>query len=475
MNTSGKQAYELHTSGGGALTWAEVAERLGLRNANTARQRAKRWRARMEKAERVVEPEPNPEPEEVVDLEQARIERFRNELVLTSTSPLITSLDGLLAYCQADLDVWRVDHHILNAWSVAAKGEEKDLTWEQGTIIEGTIRSDGNLRYGQNVQVKAWMVRIEPLEVTPTIRPVNLSYRPRAPKPPRDRPFVRTLVWGDPQFGFRRRVNDAKLVEFHDRACIDVILQIAAACEPDQIQIIGDWFDAAEFTDRFLRSPEFYFTFQPAIYESHWWLTQFASIAPVIMHEGNHDQRIPSAVKRHLPFAYGMRQATAELNAPAVLSIPNLLSLGELGVEWIDEYPNDRCWLAERLEVHHGNLTRSKPGDTSRVLSKGNHSKVMGHIHRHEMSTEKREGSGESYVVTGFSPGCSCHVDHRVPGHTHTQTWTQGLGIVDVFEKRHFQITPVSIENGMGIWGGKLFEARDRVGELRESLPDWNW
>jgi hypothetical protein len=62
-----------------------------------------------------------------------------------------------------------------------------------------------------------------------------------------------------------------------------------------------------------------------------------------------------------------------------------------------------------------------------------------------------------------------------VPGHNHNQTWTQGLGIVDVFDFDQFSITPIAVDNGVAVWDGKLFEARDRVPELCEGLPEWNW
>jgi hypothetical protein len=384
-----------------------------------------------------------------------------NTLTVSSTAARIKSLDDLLVACKVDLTVWQVERYVVNKWEVGAKVAEKNLEWASG-VISGTLKSSGGLTVEPLFQVKAWLVRRDPIPIHPTIQPIQLKggYKP-APPPP-ERPFVRALVWGDPQFGFRRRVNDAKLTPFHDRRVLDIVLQIAQVAKVNQMSIVGDWFDASEFTDKFLKSPEFYFTFQPALLESFWWLRQYREIVSDIrLHEGNHDRRIPDSIKRHLPFAYGLRPAYAgQIDEPSVMSVPSLLGLDVLNIQWIDKYPEDRDWLADNLVLNHGNTVRGRP---------------LEHIHRQEMSTSVRASAAGQYTVKGFSPGCACHIDHRVPGHNHNQTWTQGLGIVDVFDFERFSITPIAVDNGVAVYDGKLFEARDRVPELREALGEWNW
>jgi hypothetical protein len=157
------------------------------------------------------------------------------------------------------------------------------------------------------------------------------------------------------------------------------------------------------------------------------------------------------------------------------MSVPSLLGLDVLDVQWIDKYPEDRDWLADNLVLNHGNTVRGRPLETARAIAGGDVSEIFGHIHRQEMSTSVRASAAGQYTVKGFSPGCACHIDHRVPGHNHNQTWTQGLGIVDVFDFERFSITPIAVDNGVAVYDGKLFEARDRVPELREALGEWNW
>lgn len=455
----GEKAAHLKWSKG--LTWREAAAELGV-SYNKARQAARRYKDR----------------HAAHGLEQLNIKEEGNTLVLTSTSPLITSLDQLLEFCEVDLDVWMVERHIVNAWSVGTKHEEKNLAWQDGAIADGSwIKADGIVRFGQNIQVKAWLIRREPEPIKPTISPVSWSGSFREPEPPPDRPFVRHLVWGDAQIGFRRRVHDAKLTPFHDRRVLDLIAQIAAAAKPDQMHITGDLYDCTEWTDKFLRSPEFYFAFQPALCEGHWWLTQYVQlVSEVLMHQGNHELRLPDAVKRHLPFAYGLRPAhMSVVEAPQLLSFQYLLNLDELGIEWIGDYPNDRYWLAKRLALYHGNVARANPLDVARALAQFNHSIINPHNHRNESSTQIRHSANGVYTVWGYSVPCACHVDWRVPGHNLNQHWSQGLVQVDVYDFEDFYIQPIPIDNGRAIYDGKLFEARDRIEDLKEDLPEWNW
>ena len=59
----------------------------------------------------------------------------------------------------------------------------------------------------------------------------------------------------------------------------------------------------------------------------------------------------------------------------------------------------------------------------------------------------------------------------KVPGKKARQNWKQGLGVVDFVEQAH-TIYPVSIDDGVAIFEGKIFEGRDRLDEIREAT-EW--
>lgn len=470
---SGARAYHLHYELG--QSWPEVEEVMG-EPAERLRARARRYAKREGLPTTFTtgkSASQNSQPEERIS------DKFpsENERVLTSKTALIHTLDQLIEKCEVDLDTWMVKDHEVTAWPGWRKDKKTDMRWTDGKP-DGFVEDSGGIVTHQLYRVFARLIRRDPIELQPVIKPVLFDGTMRTPKAPKNRPFVRHLIWGDSQIGFRRRVHDAKLKPFHDRRALDLVAQIAHAAQPDKMHITGDMFDCTEWTDKFLKSPEFYFTFQPALYEGAWWLRQYGELVPeLLMHQGNHEKRLPDAVKRNLPFAYGLRPAHLDhINAPQILSFRFLLNLDKLGIMWIDDYPNDLYWLADKLALFHGNIARANPLNVAKALAKFDHSIINLHNHRNESSTQRRKNRHGPYTVWGYSVPCTCHIDWRVPGHTHNQHWSQGLIVVDVFDHKNFHIRPVPFEEGVAIWEGKMYQARSDVKQtLHKDLPKWNW
>lgn len=258
---------------------------------------------------------------------------------------------------------------------------------------------------------------------------------------------------------------------------MDIALQIAEYSQPGRIDLLGDWLDMTDWTDRFLRSPEFYWTTQPALIEANWWneqLRQVAQKATIKMHPGNHEARMNSAIITHLLAAYDLKSVTDTTGFPS-MSIPSLLSLDKLGIEWTGEYPDDEDWLNDNLLLKHGDVVRSGSGSTAKaILAKATTSTIYGHIHRRELLSKSIYERNATRSITAFCPGCACHIDGRVPGHKRTQEWQQGIAMVEYSDNMH-SITPIAIEDGKAIFDGKIFEARERLSDLRADCAGWNW
>ena len=402
------------------------------------------------------------------------------ERILTAYSPMVTTLDELIEFNKVDLDVWVVDHHIINDWTTPMKDVDKDLEYVDGAAT-GHVKQGQNARFAQNVQVKAWLVPKHPIAIRPQIQPLEVPMQ-FVPKPiPADRligPFKRHLIFNDLHIGFKRDLNDnAKLYPFHNRAVLDVILQIAEDAQVDSIDILGDALDMSDITDKFVMSPGFYFTLQPSLVELFWWLVQFAEICgDIALHEGNHDKRLPESIKKRHPYVYGLRQASnCIIDAPAVNSLVHLLRLDELGIEFIDCYPNDRQYLAPDLAVSHGLITRAKPGVTTRAKADGYLSEIQGHAHREEHSVGIRHDAKGFYEVEAWMFGCCCRTDLTVPGHTVNQNWSNGLGIVDVYPNGMWDVNPISVRDGVAVYGGKVYTARNRLDDLCLDCTGYNW
>lgn len=393
-----------------------------------------------------------------------------NYATATSRSRLIQTLDQLLEACKVDLAIWRVDHYLVNAWPGWARRREKDLTFTAG-VIEGTVK-EGGIVTTQLYQVKAWLVRIKPIPVFPPIEAIRLDVTFPAPAPPKrealysvkDKTIGRSLVAGDPHFGFYRDTATGELVPFHDWRVLDVALQLAILAEVGRVDLLGDTFDLPDWSDRFLASPDFQAHTQPALIDAHLFLHALRRGMPgaiIKVHEGNHDRRLYQAIVRHLPAAYGLKPAD-EMHLPPSWSVPRLLALHNLGIEWIDNYPDDEDWLNSALRLSHGEKARV-PGSTAKaVVADSEVTEIFGHIHRQEMASRTMHLRDRIEVRQAFCPGCLCHIDGRVPSRRAKDQWQNGVAIVDYeIGGVHFNITPVIIMDGRAIWNGQIVESRD--------------
>lgn len=453
----------------GKHSWAEIGACVGL----TAEATRSKWRRRPSG----MVPDACPICGRKETRERLSFEEEGNYAKAQSQSTRIRTLEELLEATEVDLGIWQVRDWGVKKWEVGAKVKEGHLEWTEG-------RLDGHLDYmGLGVQdlwsVWAKFVRKEPISLFPVVQPVGCEARYRAPENEKRELGVvmRALVMADPHFGFSREVPSARLGPFHDRGVLDVVLQVAAEEQPDEIYVLGDCFDFVMWTDRFLRSPKFEYTTQPAIMEAHWWLRQLREACPdarIVVHEGNHDKRMKASIMTHLRAAYGLRAAD-EFELPAALSPERLLALHKLGISWVGGYPDDASWLGSALRLGHGDVAKAVPGATARGIAEGSDvSVIFGHIHRKERVARTLHVRDGQRTITAYCPGCVCRIDGAVPGKRKRMNWQQGFALVDYWLDE-FTIYDVEVREGRALWDGQVFEARDRVEDLRGDLPEWRW
>ena len=402
-------------------------------------------------------------------------EEHGNYAEATVTDERITTLDELLARCAVDLETWAVRDWGVKKWEVGAKIKEGHLEWTAGAL-------DGHLTYkGLGVQdlwsVWAKFIRRAPVQILPAVQPAMVAVSWAAPADKEREGAERAFVICDCQFGFRKRVRDAKLVPFHDRRVLDVALQICEDEQPDLILFLGDTADLADWSGKFIKEPSFYFTTQPMVLEVPWWLAQFrerCQDARIVVSQGNHEARMPNALLTHLAAAYGLRAAD-ELELPPQMSLPRLWALHQLGVEWAGGYPDDEVWLSPWLRAKHGNKASAQPGGTARAQLVAGVSTIFAHAHRKESASAIVMAQGGPRTIHAYSPGCACHRDGRVPGHKRDDNWQQGLGLVAFTEDGMFAAQDTEVVEGRALWGGRVYEARERLGDLQRDLPGWNW
>lgn len=414
------------------LTVRSLAEELGL---TTGQVSGRVFRAK-QRREEGKQPRGNEKTEDIIEGNNRQVK-----------SLVIQTLDDLIKFCNVDLEEWSIRKHVVNFWGNSAN---------------------------PNTQVKAWLTKTQPEAIHPVISPVEIDIGKAAKPPARKLMDGRVLVIGDPHVGFDRDIYTGRLTNFHDRRALDTALQVAEAHQPDAIVFLGDILDLAEWSDKFLRSPEAYHTTQPAIIEAAWWLGRFRQVCPdsrIVLLEGNHEHRIPKLLIKHFQVAYELKPADA-LDGPPLISMPKFLGLDDIGVEWIDGYPEGEYWITENFCAEHGETVRKKSGHSvAAELDDLQYSVVFGHIHRIEMATKSLRNRNGSWPITAFSPGCTCHIDGRVPGAKKDNNWQQGIGMIEIYDGRDVPVS-IPINDGRAFYEGQIFEARDRLEDLRQ---DTGW
>lgn len=369
-------------------------------------------------------------------------------------SPRIKTLDQLLKAGNVDKAVWEVVDFTLNKWEVGAKDD------------------NGEIAVAPLFQVKARLRRRKMIAQFPTIAPIKVdrtSITHKKPKYKRRDGVETALILPDAHFGFRRHPVSGALDPFHDMRALDVVLQIAYELRPHKVVYLGDILDLPDFS-RFPTTPDMQQLTQHAVIAAHWWLGQMRDAAPGAVNtllEGNHDQRIERAILDHLKAAYDLRPAD-QLDLPPALSVPRLLALHELGVQYQEAYPNGEYYLADDLMCLHGTVARKGGGKTVSVMvSEYDVSTIQGHNHRIERASRTKKTSRET--IAAYSLGCLCHTDGRVPAKFKRVDWQQGFGIAYIDARGGSTVNLYEIRDGACLFGDRVYKGQDRTAVLREA------
>ena len=284
------------------------------------------------------------------------------------------------------------------------------------------------------------------------------------------------VILPDPQIGYRMYEN-GEIDPFHEESAMDVAIQIIEYLDHeigvDQVVNLGDFLDLPQ-QGKYDQEPMFAHTTQLAIDAGHVFLARQRAAAPdakIVVIEGNHDRRMQKFITLNAMAAFGLKRANVPDSWP-VMSLPYLLRLDELDVEYIDAYPAGAHWINEKLRAIHGDKVRSNGSTAAGYTNEMPHiSTIFGHIHRQEIqsrTTFDRLGKIKSMAI---SPGCLCRVDGAVPsvkGSTHIdgrpatyyENWQQGISVVTYKPEGSFHVELVHIDDGKTLYRGQEFKAR---------------
>lgn len=296
---------------------------------------------------------------------------------------------------------------------------------------------------------------------------VNITDRPAKPV----RGMKLALKGADTQIGYRR-LADGSLDPFHDQAAMDVFVQAALKMQPDKIQILGDFLDLAS-QGRFAQEAAFAQTTQEALNTGHAFLAKLRAACPdaeIIVIEGNHDKRMQNFIEANAVAAFGLKRAGLPESWP-VMSLPYLLRLDELNVQYVDAYPAATDWDNDTTRNIHGTKANSRGSTTSQYVFELPHLNTWaGHTHRVEITYRSVTGArGKAVESYSANPGCLCRVDGAVPsvngaiGADGTparivENWQQGFGIAYYNDTESWPHV-YRIRNGVAIIDGQELAA----------------
>jgi hypothetical protein len=363
---------------------------------------------------------PDPDAEEPPRLAQVeathqagKVERKQDENAGTMEinakgQGLVRNLDDLLVQSQTDTDDWRVIDHKVNTWTTPLKG------------------SDGTPKIVRNWQVSARLERR-------LIAPGEIGVTAAAPMPreaPAEAVADRTaLLIPDSQHGFRWSPDRRRLIPMHDRAACDAVLRVAALAQPDEIVLLGDMLDLAEWSTKYPRPMDLRDTTQATLHALHWFIATLRATVPsarIVYLEGNHEARITRMLTER---AAHVATLTAVGDSRPALSVPRLLDLDALGVEYVEPY-GETFYLSPRVALTHGNKVRSGGGATTQaVIKEARVSTGFGHIHRVSIAHRTVYDHTGRRTITAATPGCLCDLD-QTPAAGADLDWQHGYGIV---------------------------------------------
>ena len=312
----------------------------------------------------------------------------------------------------------------------------------------------------------------------PVVQPADpVKITPNKPKPQRTDGWKTAVILPDPQIGYRRLVDDT-LESFHDETAIDVALQVLAAARKahpiDRVVNLGDFLDLPA-QGKYAQEAGFAGLTQAAINYGHQFLAKQRAICPeatISIIEGNHDKRLGAYVAANAMAAFGLRKAGDPPTSWPTLSVPYLLRVDDLDVEWVEGYPAGGIWLNDHIQVIHGQKVRSSGSTASAVINDSRHSVIFGHVHRIEMQYKTDKGRDEAYHKFAATPGCLCKTGGAVPSFHSSidktggsilnhENWQQGMMLVHLRDDDdRYSIEMVEIRNGRAMFRGHEYVAQ---------------
>jgi hypothetical protein len=248
---------------------------------------------------------------------------------------------------------------------------------------------------------------------------------------------------------------------FYDEEMLESTLSLLADVKPKKGIHIGDLGDHPE-TSRHRHNPAWKASTQRSVNSSYDVLDALTNASPDtewVLINGNHEDRLRNYMIDFAREIYGVTQAHGDMS---VISIPHLLRLDELGVEFVGDehttYEYAKVKLNQNLAAVHGHLAVKDSGKTAyKLLDHYGHSVMCGHTHRqgHVFKTI-RDIDDNPEILTAAEIGCACIIKEGI-GYAPQSDWQQGLAVVDLFDNDLFNIDLATFIDGQLLYRGNSY------------------
>lgn len=217
----------------------------------------------------------------------------------------------------------------------------------------------------------------------------------------------------------------------HDRTFHRLFLAYLALVKPWRLGILGDALDNAS-TSRHLDAAVRE-SLSETITEGH---AVFADYREACGSEtemwyipGNHEHNLTKTLLSKVPMLFGVRAWGAKYPA---MSIPGLLGLEELDIEWIgdldaNEYPLARVEVAPNCFAYHGWNARKMPGASAlSAIEHVDYSFIQGHTHRLATVRKTIHTADGLRILYAVENGTMCQIIGGL-GWTNNPDWQNGF------------------------------------------------
>lgn len=257
---------------------------------------------------------------------------------------------------------------------------------------------------------------------------------------------------------------------FEDPTSWALDLSVIRDLRPARIYLLGDIFDGYSIS-RFDKDPRLGLGLAGELEYSAARLAELRAAAgpdcQIVLVPGNHEVRLTHYIQRQAPQLLGVRRGGVE-----VLTLPYLLGLDELGIEWHGAAPgslsNDHLGGVveivpgpNRLLGTHGHYSKKSSNSLVPLVEAWDASVIGGHDHKQNEFQLTRGGvlGSPTRILRAISCGYNARRDlgYQPDG---TSTWQPGFAVIERFADDTWSSDFVRIDTdrGLAIWRGQRWE-----------------